>query len=438
MAKKQQKSRLDAAINKIIEFISAIKYSDTLVAGGDIAMILQSAEDGALQLNAADAHQYRATLQYLLDAVSSDEQISAKALETLFQNTIFSSLDINELRSETVFNQRLDNAIRELRKSILAKSRTFYVYHPVCGLSSDSLPIRVGKIELRPFMNLDLEGFRNIASNPEVPPENVPSRLDLVERMDKSFTGKIIALIKVSARDDDAAKIQAIRELRLTLDVINFFSDLIPFSYGHLYLQGDIEPVVVNTLSLSDDKNVSLKYDRSGPLTELSLSRLLDIDSKRNLGFRRASDILATRQSKLQTRLLAALQLAGRATIDSRKEEAFLLYAIALESLILLEGDKDELKYRLKIRIAHLLGSNTKARKEISKQIGRLYDIRSSIVHSGDFQVTDADLSLMRSATKNCILAILTNESFSGMATAEDLVAWFDDQILTGPGHNPP
>jgi hypothetical protein len=127
---------------------------------------------------------------------------------------------------------------------------------------------------------------------------------------------------------------------------------------------------------------------------------------------------------------LAAISLAGRATVDVRKEEAFLLYAIALESLVLIEGDKEELKYRLQIRIAHLLGNTVEGRRELSSEVGRLYNIRSQIVHSGRFQVTDSDLSLMRSIAKNCIMRLIIDDTFTTMSSVDDIVLWFSNEIL--------
>jgi len=109
------------------------------------------------------------------------------------------------------------------------------------------------------------------------------------------------------------------------------------------------------------------------------------------------------------------------------------LYAIALESLILIENDREELTYRLRTRIAHLLGGeNYSKRGKIAKQVRDLYTIRSRIVHSDKYQVTDADLNLIRYITKASILRILNDEPFSSMTSIQQLVEWFDKKILSG------
>jgi hypothetical protein len=88
--------------------------------------------------------------------------------------------------------------------------------------------------------------------------------------------------------------------------------------------------------------------------------------------------------------LLTAAQWIGRATVERRREEAFLLYAIALETM-LLPTQAQELGYRLRLRAAHVLGKTVAARKRIAADLAALYTVRSKIVHAGWYQVTDED-----------------------------------------------
>jgi hypothetical protein len=161
-----------------------------------------------------------------------------------------------------------------------------------------------------------------------------------------------------------------------------------------------------------------------------SLPELFVADSQKNLGFRHVSKLLSSKRNKLEDQIIASIQWAGRATVDARKEEAFLLYAIALESLVLADKDPRELTYRLQVRVAHLLGKDIKARQEIFSTVGRLYGVRSQIVHSGHYQVVDSDLSLIRAFAKSCIIRICTSDPFVGMSTPKDLAEWFQEQVF--------
>lgn len=65
-----------------------------------------------------------------------------------------------------------------------------------------------------------------------------------------------------------------------------------------------------------------------------------------------------------------------------RIEDRFVDIMIIFEILFLPEGN-DELKYRLSVRAALLLGKNYEEKKDIYKLFKLSYDIRSSIVHTG-------------------------------------------------------
>jgi hypothetical protein len=137
-----------------------------------------------------------------------------------------------------------------------------------------------------------------------------------------------------------------------------------------------------------------------------------------------------SQRNEIEERIISAMQWAGRATVEDRNEEAFLLYAIALESLIMERGPSAELNFRLIHRIAHLLGTDFESRKNIRERTKELYKIRSKIVHTGSFEVSDSDLQYMRLFTKECIARILTGKEFETFEQDQQLIDWFDDRLL--------
>lgn len=70
------------------------------------------------------------------------------------------------------------------------------------------------------------------------------------------------------------------------------------------------------------------------------------------------------------------------------------------------------------------------SRKEIFRQVGKLYDVRSKIVHSGSYQVTDDELSLMWEYAKRSIVRIIISTPFTDMSSPQQLAAWFQDRML--------
>jgi hypothetical protein len=221
----------------------------------------------------------------------------------------------------------------------------------------------------------------------------------------------------------------ALRTLRSTLDCINFYADRGQRDMW-VYLFGEAskvkEPFAVFRLSPEGTPDSYRTGGRwAGPTRSLPLNQLGTLR-----GFKRISGMLANRQlSPAEERLLTAIQWAGRAQVDPRPEEAFLLYAIALESLLLGSKTSGELGYRLSLRCAHLIASPER-RQALKHQLGKLYGLRSKIVHSGKTLVADADLTLLRGYCRNAIFRVLNDPGFHQLKSEEELDDWFEQQAL--------
>lgn len=92
--------------------------------------------------------------------------------------------------------------------------------------------------------------------------------------------------------------------------------------------------------------------------------------------------------------------------------DGFIDCIIALENLFL-KNTSQELGYKLRIRIAHLLGQNTGHRKELFEFIKEAYSLRSTIVHGGKPQklkkLNDIYLIQTRKILRESIKYILKN-----------------------------
>ncbi len=92
--------------------------------------------------------------------------------------------------------------------------------------------------------------------------------------------------------------------------------------------------------------------------------------------------------------------------VERKRELAFLLFAIALETSVL-PRQGQRLSYRLRRRVARLLDKRAGRRKEIEDMAKTLYNVRSKIVHSGSYEVTDNDLGTLRSLTTAVLVRLL-------------------------------
>jgi hypothetical protein len=426
------KNKLQLALDELSKFIRSLETTEELNKETKYDLFFSMPEEGTLLLSGKEAIHYRDCLKQLIDAIE-DETISPKMIESLCQKAILTTIDIHEKRRDESFAKRLNVSMGEMQKSLTAELTTFSVYYPVYGLSVDQLPMQVGKVKFCKFEGDHLERFMAFFTGYEGDENEKASRMSFADSVKHSeIVGKTVGLIDVQALDSTAAKMLALKELNLTVDVINFFSDLFPYHHGYIYLPGESERCTVNVpiIANREKPNYIFGWEVVGPALAFSFKNLLESDVKMQWGFDRLSHLLAKNRNILEDKIISAFQWAGKATVENKKEKAFLLYAISLESLILLDNEKEELTYRLRTRVAHLLGKDLESRMKISNKVRDLYTIRSKIVHSGSYQVTDADLGLIRLFSKSCILRIYNNEPFSTMKNQDDLVQWFNTRVL--------
>jgi hypothetical protein len=135
-------------------------------------------------------------------------------------------------------------------------------------------------------------------------------------------------------------------------------------------------------------------------------------------------------RSELEDRLLSAIQWAGRATVEERREEAFVLFTIALESLLVNTKEKDQVTQRFALRGAHLLGKDFASRKQLYRRLKQLYGLRSQIVHSGSTEIADADRDTIAQFVRAAIFNMLVSKPFCEMRTVEEFHTWFEDKTL--------
>lgn len=430
-----REEKLNTAIKKVSAFINSLGKLEPLSEDRDFDFFFSNADEGTISLGAESAEKYRECLSALWEAVSSDEQISLRTVERVFQAAIFEALDIRQKRQGD-FSVRLQQALQNILSGLTAPLQRFLVFCPVNGLASDGLPSRVGNIVFAVFGSKQLDQFRAAVATHNVDQEQLKIRYDDVERLgrEKDLFGRVAAAVEVDAIDGGAAESLAIRHLRLVVDVVNFYSDLLPYNHAHISLPAgaDTARVVIPKLVVkgTQQTNVSINHAWWGRIGELSLPKLRELDARRKLGFARLGKLLTGQHNDLEKKLIAAFQWAGRATAELRKEQAFVLYAIALESMVLADQNPSELTYRLRVRTAHLLADKTEARRDLFSKVGHLYNIRSKIVHSGLYQVTDADLGLLRNITKAALIRICTGEEFIAMRTGKELGEWFQDCVL--------
>jgi hypothetical protein len=318
--------------------------------------------------------------------------------------------------------QRIKNAIQQLESRLATTPRLIKVVVPVAGIrlpSGNRRDVRVAGVAFRSSQRLlrgrlirrDSHGemFRKIAS--EIP--NVAW-----------------AQTSVKAVDGEAARSLATYQTQLALDIINFYAGRLGAASGAaVYLPGVRQ--LLKTVSaahvVGDPTTRQDSFDTSGPWW-------IEVKPMNHFrAYRRVRRLVLSSTGRLndaEQRALAALRWIGRGAVSPWREQAFLDFVIALESLLL--GKERLNTWQLKMRAACLLAGSRKHRQRIFDTVSGSYAIRNQIAHSGSFEVTDQQLHTARAYATIGLLKALGNSQFMALGTGKAIDQWWNHQTLTG------
>jgi hypothetical protein len=380
---------------------------------------------GGLLLTDEDAKQYRQCVDDIYaQTAGKDEHISRSAVESIIQQTMLRALDPLRAAPEKDFSRRLASTFARMEQELREEPTEWEVHFPVDGLMPENLPYKFGKCT---FYLAD-DAFMS----------SLVGRLSTVFGSDgtdsdgirKLIAGRTGVVTRESAVDRDAAALLARHRIRQTVDILSFYANLGGSPRSQIVFAEDAGPKILSSFLFSEKRaDRWMPSERVGPIAPFSFAApFLD-----RAGFSKASEILQSEKlSEFQERIVSALQWAGRASVEARSEQAFLLFAIALESLVMGRNDKSEITETLALRAAHLIAS-PQGRLKVYQDLKKLYGVRSKIVHTGEMDVGEAQLSLFRFLVRMALLRMLHNSRFATMASDSELMDWFRAQLLDTP-----
>jgi hypothetical protein len=371
---------------------------------------------GSLILDGNDAAAYRAAADRLNADFNKGEDLSRRSVEKSLEEALFHALDLQGGSSVT-FEERLREGLKILAAQLGSNSIEYRVLVQIEGLSPKDLPFALGSTH---FVKFDSR-----QRGPMLRGQSRSYRETLIrtaERLDE----KVCAQVSIAARDFDAARFLARRKARTTIDCINFFADLVPYNHGWLYFPWEAAPTGETTVARDSDGRDHVGLDAQGPALPFSVEHLRE--SRSLFGdFRRLGRLCDAAKPKTAAGCLrTAFEWAGRATVEPKREEGYLLFAIALESAVL-PTEHPELNYRLSRRVSALLTQNRQRRSELRSQVGRLYGIRSRVAHSAFSEVSEQDLGALRLLTKRTLIRLLRAPRIWPMSL-QDYDSWLESQ----------
>ena len=391
--------------------------------------------EGFILLERKELENYREVCQKLLKEFSKEGSFSKSAIDSALKTAVFEFIDISKCRNPDP-SVRLDEALENLWKFLNRPHEEYECYIEVGGFRVASLPARFGDVRFVVFSNYQLGKLKRIIRTSST--GNTSNKLEVINTSLNPLLNHSVAIVRVEALDSQAAKTLAERKVRTTIESLNFFSGIVPSNNAGLFLPTErrsnsirgfivaIKSRRIKVFEMSDTKECS-----HGPTVSFSIAKLRQSKSPIvRSAAKRVDSLLKGNKNKVEKLTLRSVCWGGRATTEKTREESFLLFAVALECLVLPGDDNRELGYRLSQRVAQLLSKDALERKELMEKTKKLYNVRSKIVHSGHYEVTEEEHNEIHSIAKSVIFKLLANRYVQGFSNSKELEDWLKELSL--------
>jgi hypothetical protein len=236
-------------------------------------------------------------------------------------------------RRSVAFGKRLRREARRLQERLAGPPVAWRVYLPLHA-PTVAAETTFGRVTFFPGGSVTADRLRR-----EIP--DIASAYDVA----------VVARLSVRAVDSEAARSIAIRQLQQTIDALNFVEPTVEAPY--------LEPTAA--FEAMDAPGESAAVAVHGSRASFSAIRynvrVRELARVRRTPLERAIDrLLQLEPSRLWRRLLAAAEWAGRANVQRRRDQAFLMKVMALEAALTRDDTRGATTERLRLRVAQVVG----------------------------------------------------------------------------------
>lgn len=371
-----------------------------------------------------------------VEALECYDEIIDLIIKEYGRKDILSRRNTNKLLDETLFHihktrpQEEDNyglLLDGFFKSLSDPKKKYTFFIPILGCELKK-PLEFGKIQFDVFNDNIFNRFSDSVDQHKIDKTN---KIYLLEQVKKSNLWETpVAEVKVAAKDRFAAKDMAFREVLQIINTLNFLSEVSIFR-GKLYLSGVRYSDYAVFPSIEEDHSFNIAYERVGPHGKLNLEGIRKELQTRQL-FSKLDSMLKNEAKKyIEGVFLTSIQWAGQASVEPMLSNEFLAYTIALESILLPDPDHQSLGYKLKHRIANLLGITKENKFTIFNEVGILYKIRSQIVHDGWSSVTPENVLQIKDYCLRTVLKLIDNPDVNQVKNRDEFTRWLNALTLS-------
>ena len=388
------------------------------------------ATEGTLHLTAVGSNNYHQLLWTACTTLAPHEDLSEAAIDTALQDAIFSIVDSYGTRTSNV-EDRVREAVGEFSRFIDAPRQGYECWIEVAGIDTASLPATFGTTRFAVVGDADTERLVDLVRTKHT--GDRASKLESISQLAGEFRERPIAIQRVSARDARAARSFATRNVAATIECLNCFADVIPYNRARLRIPSGKSGVDQSLqMALADDGSFRFSPQTTLPWT-FSFARLRELTGPRGDAVNRV-DALLTKEDRnpVDELLLRAVRWLGHAMTAGSRGDEFLFLMVGLECAILPRA-ADQIAEALSSRTARILDGGNGDPDRLKREVKRLYDLRSRLVHDGDLEITEYDLGQLHGIALDAVLDILVSPHVKRVHTLQDLDGYLNNaQSVSG------
>jgi len=308
------------------------------------------------------------------------------------------------------------NATQALEERLAEDPVEWTIFYPIANLNVLVPEAKMGNVSFYPASRISvaIEAFRTVLGRQDATSE---------ESIETSLKGFAIAQTKVSAVDRVQAELLAERAVSDALSALRLIASN-RYRGNGLYtdFKGRVWTGTFEIVELST-KSVGLSHSRIGYTQPLAITERLQA----LLIFRQLSELLSKspeRRSEWERRIVSGIRIVGTSLNQTQEGDVLVGMISGLEALCLEEYSPR--KEFLAERVAHMVGSPGKNKRDVYRKMKELYTMRSNIVHGQEQEVSPSDLLQITIITYVCFAKAL--DTSPTLPNDGDLFRWFDDQ----------
>jgi len=372
-------------------------------------------------------------LDLIVSELKSNAEIGPKFsnryLEVLIEKCLLRLLKVEERDIEIKSQEELDSLLTVLSSQAV----DWRIIAPIENLNLGVAELEIGVVK---FLNFDNAAKSRMVGEFRLSENETGLRTMVDEELD-SLLNVVCAEVAVSAVDGTRAEEIGTEMIETALDVLRFYqlSSLVPhpfFAKNYFGIKGNLHRDMTSFLMFEDYTNIkscACSHHARGPMRPFTIAQN-ELKGMVTDNLHVVSDILMKSEksrTNFERDLVAAIHFCSLSLREGSIAEMFVSSVIALEALML--DEHEAITDNLAERVALIVGKDLDERKWLFAEMKRLYQIRSSIVHSGNTDIRLSDLLfLQKQIVYRCIVNLLGLFQAEGIFNTSRLAEYIRDR----------